>query len=276
MAIHHAITKRAEKAGVILTEVEGSKPTTYSAHWPKLNKRLQGESAKYLLDDMVTIILMENDYASFAYTINDDNTVDIRVRGTDISVTGLRAQAAFNKAKELWQASREELDEDDEEADAETEAEVAEEIEEEDGKSGSVVNEKYRIIYKETGRDGVGSGDWLDNLLAEHTANKAGTNIELFEQICAANGVDTAKYRHYGNGWQGRLRMTGRNLLAKAIWIANGKLRMPEGMSPAEYTAPADWMAIQKYKVPKGTKQDGDVSAETSEPAPKKSRKKAA
>jgi hypothetical protein len=262
MAIHHATIKSAEKMGVILTE-EGN--GRYSAHWPKNNKRLNGESPKYLLDDMRAIIEMTDSYSSFKYTIEEDSTVSIQVRGTTISVTGLRAAAAFNQAKKLWQESRSELDEDDEEADAETEAEVDEEIaEEEPESSGSVVAARYRVIYKETGRSGIGCGDWLDTLLTEICSTTSvvvmgedgkvdkdatSTNrLAPFEAICAANGVSTEKYDRTRNGWQGRIRMSGRNMLARVIYYS-GVLKMPDTIDGGrEYPVPQDWKDAAKAK----------------------------
>jgi hypothetical protein len=79
--------------------------------------------------------------------------------------------------------------------------------------------------------------------------NKAGTNLEIFEAICAANGVDLSKYNRTNKGWQGRLRMTGRNLLAKRVLANNGKLIMPEGMGD-DYQLDYDWITTtaNKYK----------------------------
>lgn len=243
-AIHHATIKKAEKAGIILAQADKG----YSAHWPKNNTRLNGENAKYLLDDMLTIQLMDAQFPSFKWTVNEDSTVDIIVRGTDISVTGMRATAAFGVAKKSWEQSREDLDEEDEEADEEAQAEIDEQIEEEDGPSGSVVNEKYRARYAELGHP-THCGDWLALLLKELVTNKEGTNIEFLEAIADANGVSLAKYRRFGTGWQGRLRMTARNILAKVVWLNDGELKMPETFDGGKsYKAPADWMASQHYK----------------------------
>ena len=45
-------------------------------------------------------------------------------------------------------------------------------------------------------------GDWLAETLNDICLNKEGVNLELFEGICGLNGVDTAKYKRSGVGWQ--------------------------------------------------------------------------
>jgi hypothetical protein len=125
---------------------------------------------------------------------------------------------------------------------------AADEAESEEGKTtGSVVNEKYRAIYAERGHP-THCGDWLANTLNEQCLNKGGTNLELFEDICGLNGVDLSKYNRTSRGWQGRFRMTGRNLLAKRVYLADGVLKLPGGVT---LKAPGEWMTEQKYKMPK-------------------------
>lgn len=122
---------------------------------------------------------------------------------------------------------------------------------------GSVVSEKYRAKYIEAGHP-THCGDWLATTLNDLCLTKKGTDMDRFEAICALNGVDISKYRRDGTGWQGRLRMTGRNLLAKRVYMAGGKLLAPnsdpEVGGTEEYTAPTEWMETQRYKMPKGTK----------------------
>jgi len=114
---------------------------------------------------------------------------------------------------------------------------------------GSVVTNRYRAVYSEFGHP-THCGDELAILLNNICLNKAGTNIDLFEAICVANGVSLTKYDRIAKGWQGRLRMTGRNLLAKKIRENGGKLRMPENMTPDEYRMSQEWLELaeKKYK----------------------------
>jgi hypothetical protein len=133
--------------------------------------------------------------------------------------------------------------------DEEWDAAADEAQEEEGGKGGSVVNEKYRAKYIEEGHPNT-CGDWLATILDNLCKGKKDTDLERFETICAMNGVDTSKYKRSGVGWQGRIRMTGRNLLAKRVFAADGVLHAPdmEGDGAVEYKAPADWMAAQRFK----------------------------
>jgi hypothetical protein len=114
---------------------------------------------------------------------------------------------------------------------------------------GSVVTNRYRAQYSEMGHP-THCGDAMATLLNSLCVNKAGTNLEMFEQICAANGVDLSKYNRTTRGWQGRLRMTGRNLLAKRVLANNCTLLMPEGWSPEHYRFDKDWEynTTKKYK----------------------------
>jgi len=111
---------------------------------------------------------------------------------------------------------------------------------------GSVVTNRYRANYSDQGHP-THCGDELAILLNNLCSNKAGTNIQLFEAICVANGVNLTRYNRTTKGWQGRLRMTGRNLLAKKVREQGGYLRMPDG---DEYKLSQDWVieAEQKFK----------------------------
>lgn len=116
-------------------------------------------------------------------------------------------------------------------------------------KVGSVVTNRYRAKYSEAGHP-THCGDQLANLLNSICVNKAGTNLELFEEICRINRVDLTKYDRTAKGWQGRLRMTGRNLLAKRVLENGGRLIMPEGMMQDYYQMDVDWIetTATKYK----------------------------
>jgi hypothetical protein len=138
----------------------------------------------------------------------------------------------FEKWNEEWDAAADE-------AQAEEDAE---------GKGGSVVSSKYRIKYAEEGHPNH-CGDWLAELLNNYCIGEKNTDLAVFETICGLNGVDTSKYRREGNGWQGRIRMTGRNLLAKRVFEAkNIVVPNKDGGDPVTLDAPADWLSAQRYK----------------------------
>lgn len=110
---------------------------------------------------------------------------------------------------------------------------------------GSVITGKYRARYGEGGHP-THCGDELATLLNNLCTNKAGINMELFEAICNANDINLSKYSRTTKGWQGRLRMTGRNLLAKKVASKNGVLWMPEGME--NYQLSQEWLATASAK----------------------------
>jgi hypothetical protein len=108
----------------------------------------------------------------------------------------------------------------------------------------SVVKSKYRAIYAERGH-ATHCGDELAILLNGLMHNKAGTNIEILGMICAANEVDISKYSRTSKGWQGRLRMTSRNMLASKVRSNGGVLKLPESMG-GEQKLSAEWVANGK------------------------------
>lgn len=126
-------------------------------------------------------------------------------------------------------------------------ADAAEANGEEQSKSGSVVKNIYRQRYAEMGHP-THCGDWLAELLNGMCGGKAATDLALFEEICSLNNVNTSKYRRDGIGWQGRIRMTGRNLLAKQVFLQGGRVNLPNNETAQ---APAEWLAAQRFKMPK-------------------------
>lgn len=131
---------------------------------------------------------------------------------------------------------------------------------EDEGKGGSVVNEKYRARYAELGHP-EHCGDWLAMIFNNLVKTKEGTDVSRVDAIAEANGVDLSKYNRTNPGWQGRLRMTCRNLLARVVWMNDGVMRGPDG---DEYKAPGDWMAAQRFKKPK---DKGAAPVEAEQPA---------
>lgn len=122
--------------------------------------------------------------------------------------------------------------------------------EDEGGKGGSVVASKYRTKYKEEGHPNH-CGDWLADLLNNYCVGDKNTDLETAERIFNRNGIETSKYKREGVGWQGRIRMTGRNLLAKQVFLKK-KIEVPgEGDEWRTLDAPADWLAAQRYSKPK-------------------------
>ena len=107
----------------------------------------------------------------------------------------------------------------------------------------SVVKAEFRARYAEAGHPSH-CGDELAVLLNNLCLAKGGIDMDRFETICAANEVDLSKYNRTTKGWQGRLRMTGRNMLAGKVFAAGGVVKTGgiEGAEP-EYKMSAEWMA---------------------------------
>ena len=140
-----------------------------------------------------------------------------------------------------------------------------EEADAEDEPSGSVVKETYRLRYAEAGHPNH-CGDWLADTLNGLILGKTHTDLDNFEALCNENDVSLSKYRREGNGWEGRLRMTGRNLLARKIYVT-GYLHIPAALLPltdghTPIRAPREWIETRPYK----GKSALDDEAYTAEP----------
>jgi hypothetical protein len=111
----------------------------------------------------------------------------------------------------------------------------------------SVVKAEYRIRYAEAGHP-AHCGDELAVLINHLCLPEKGEfDVARFEVICKANEVDLSKYNRTTKGWQGRLRMTGRNILAGRVF-ANGGVVKTGGLEMAEpeYKLSAEWMASRR------------------------------
>lgn len=218
MNIHHTHKKQAEKIGVILS-VEGEE---IQALWPDRGASVRAATAPEALQ---MIREVQN-------TIRDEeqNMDDIPPRDP-------------NEGEED-ERDGDEGEEGSEEEDSGEDQEVAEG---EEKVSSSVVKEKYRLKYAEEGHPSH-CGDWLATILKNLTHTKEGADIGRFQAICAMNDVDMAKYRTSGNGWQGRFRMTGRNLLAKKLM--DREFLFAPGMNgeQEEYPVPQEWKEARNGK----------------------------
>jgi hypothetical protein len=243
MAVHHAVIKKAQKAGIILEDLgdEEERGTRYKAFYPKWNRILFGETASGVLEQMLHVKNGLEHYQSMVIEHLDDGvSVKVTIRGTDIDVSGVPSFAVPKAIKE-WERSREDLSIEDEEADAEVEAETDAEVDGDDDRPGSVVSAKYRARYAEAGHPN-NCGDWLRGILDNLCRNKEGTNIELFTEICAANGVDATKRKLEKSSDRGRYVMSGRNELSRVVW-QNEELKMPDTVNGGEsYRPPKEWL----------------------------------
>jgi hypothetical protein len=282
MKIHHAQIKKAEKLGFSLMPVGD----LIEAYWPKHNAKIYGVSVAEAITQMIAAqsIITEHGYSlnynqdpsrlvsffkedqgvtaydtphailhSLQNPIDNKPTLVVDRPKIDRSAAGiaLNGALAYKEGTPSGDCPFSSEDEDSEDYDKflrwneEWDAAADEVFDEVVG--GSVVSSKYRALYAEAGHP-THCGDWLANTLNDICANKAGTNLELFELICSLNGVDTSKYKRDGVGWQGRIRMTGRNMVARKVFDNDGLLVLPNGINGGSMQAPADWMATRKFK----------------------------
>jgi hypothetical protein len=255
--IHHTQLKQAEANGFTLSEV----PEGIRAFWPAHGIELVAPTALQAIQQMREA---QDNY---------DERLDIDPNGIGVDNT-VPAGAPDRNSKGVpfdgAQAYREKFTAGDCPFSSETEDEdeyanfekwnedwdaAADEAEPEE-KGGSVVKDEYRARYAERGHP-THCGDDLANILNNLCLTSQGIDLPRFEAICNANGVSLAKYNRTNNGWQGRLRMTGRNLLARRVYEAGGVLKTPiEGAEP-EYRMSQEWMVTRKF-----AKKNGDNNAQ--------------
>ena len=260
MNIHHAIVKSAAAKGVILSVVDEAP----LAHVPAHGVHVQLEDTS---DGDQTAF---NDLAKDAWSIALDivafheDTPNIRVRQyPDTDFVAYR-HADGEDGEELARdpdfadllETLSELPEDDAAEEAGDEAPTA-----------NVVPIKYKQKYAAEGHPDH-CGDWLAVTLNDlchvmtETDGKLKTkfSVDKLEAINAANGLDTAKYLvNQNRGWEGRYRMTTRNMLAKVV-AGSTVLYVPDGVGgegDRELEAPADWCAkfAPKPKAPAASKK---------------------
>jgi hypothetical protein len=244
--IHHTHLKQAEQLGVILEPAElGVKAT-----WPEHGKSITGPDAKealarikaiqaeyYKEEPTTRIEVVDHEFKPFEedkpHKINK-----IPTHGGEAFRQGyMAADCPFLEEDVEFDAWNEEFD-------AAADAPTPQVEEEEEKKPVSVVKMKYRAIYAERGTPTT-CNDELAQKLDNLVKNAKGTNIEYFDMIMAANEVDMSKYSRTTPGWQGRYRMTGRNMLAKKVHANGGLFKVPNGV---DMQMSADWMSQQRFQ----------------------------
>jgi hypothetical protein len=108
--------------------------------------------------------------------------------------------------------------------------------------SGNIVKPLYRQRYARMGHPRH-CGDELAELLNRLCLVDDALNLEVFEAIMDINGVDISMYNRTRQGWEGRLRMTGRNKLAAVVRAHDGQVKMPPHISDgAVYQLSDEWI----------------------------------
>lgn len=143
--------------------------------------------------------------------------------------------------------------------------------EDEEKKGGSVVDDGYKRQYAEDGHPN-NNGDWLNEVFATLRlvtveGKKTRTDTQALNSVFAENGIITEDHKFGGafhgtaprtNGWEGRFRMSGGNMLRKRVADAGFLMAFGEKIE-----APAAF--CDKYRTkPKKTKK-ADPAPETTE-----------
>ena len=119
----------------------------------------------------------------------------------------------------------------------------------EDQRPNSVVRHTYKARYAEKPARGLSKkagkrtcGDWLAVQIGQLCLTESDQlDVAKFDALLDANGIERHhKWNRTTKGWQGRLRMSGRMVLARVVAEANGELVVP---GEANRQAPRAWVA---------------------------------
>jgi hypothetical protein len=212
MTIHHATLKKADKLGIKLAEVETTQGTFAQAGdflHPKAKTALAAAEIQRQL---------ASEYPALRLRQVDDEDYRFRVTFTDDAGEHeiVAAQDDVPSLADVLDATTEQG--------FDPEAQDADDAEEEK-ESGTVVNPRYRALYKERGNPNH-CGDWLaQQLNGRFTVVVDGQerfDPESFIEFLRENEVDlTGRWAELPNvgtpGWQGRFRMNGRQRLEKIV-----------------------------------------------------------
>lgn len=241
--LHHATKKRAADKGIILEQAPDGSDWTYRAFWPEGALELWGNDATKLTDAMIAARMGAKEYHLHFEQDTDDGSVTI--------FAGIKKRREVGKVEEVEDLPSTMPDVlealGDGEADEIEEAD-AEDLEEEDKRGGSVVPDRYKKQYAEAGHPGT-CGDWLATVLKDLTTdNKGKLDPDAVDEIARLNGLSLDKLTRTNPGWQGRYRMTMRNMLVKVV-ANTGELHVPATEDGDVLKAPGEWVAANQPKV---------------------------
>lgn len=284
--IHHGIVKKAAAQGVILTLEDDD--TVVQALHAQNNVRVRLDTEGLEDDDKTGLNSLAGDALVAALDIVAFNTDEMSA-GWKIEQTDEGGFVLIDAEGAIF------ADGEDGEfetvADAviafnERETEEDEGANEEDDAPHSVVPEHYKAEYKAIGVNGQDNGDFLARAFSDYC--RVGDKIDVFrvERLLSRNGIEREPIP--GNrGWEGRYRMTARNMLARRI-SDDGTLYVPANLTGTtgegkdakpvgelEIAVPANFRERWATKPKKSRKKDkAEAPAETApEAKPKRTRK---
>lgn len=260
--LHHKTKEKAQKQGVELTEImhEGDVVGVRAEHEDE-GCVLYHSDSKALLPMVQSLVMMIGEYPSLMISqaepsdvVSFDFEVKAEVQGSLAVIHRFNATTDDDFRTGAFEAVHKALDLG---LDPEGGAE------EEEKRPASVVPIKYRKRYSEVS-DGTNCGDWLALKLNEYCKNGIGKRapflLARFESILQMNNVDMSGnwVVNRNSGWQGRYRMTGRNMLSKKV--ADSGLLMIPTESPdeiLEFIPPQEWIDLNKTQVKAKPKKKG-------------------
>lgn len=248
--IHHTTKKSALAHGILLEEAPEGSNFRFKAFWkdgeredPTHEVELWGDNLTTLTGAMKAAKMMVLEYGvSFD---QDDETGQVTIT---VGTKNPRVVGKVELADDLPSVTADVLEAlTSGEVDEISEADAADAAEEE-LRSGSVVPDKYKERYREDGHPN-NCGDWLADTLGPLTTNNQGKlDVDAMEEVARLNGIDTSKLNRTSPGWQGRFRMTARNMLVKKV-VASGFLSVPASENGDTVKAPGDWLLANAPKV---------------------------
>jgi hypothetical protein len=134
--------------------------------------------------------------------------------------------------------------------------------------SGSVVPETYRKRYQSASSNGQTCGDWLAEFLVSETHTGGVFSHEAFTELLVSNNVDMTKRWAQlpvsgQQGWVGRYRMNGRQVLEKIV----AKQGFVLDASGTRYDVPEAAMSILRDKHAKWLAKEAKRDAAATEVA---------
>lgn len=212
--LHHATAKRAEEHGVTMAhDGDNWTGTKGEASWTH-------EDPKIALDATIFDALIRAEYP--ALTLIEADGFQVTAANSEGEEVRLFHDAKPPKSSDLADII--------EAADAHgIDAEAGYE-EDDDQQTGSVVAPHYKRQYAEDGHPN-NNGDWLNGIFAELKlvvveGKKTRTDVQGFNTLFADNGIISEDHKFGGafhgtaprtNGWEGRFRMSGGNMLRRKI-----------------------------------------------------------
>lgn len=256
--IHHATKKKLADKGIEIKEMPEGSDFKYAAFWSQDPNNLKAPSVELYANDAKTLAeaIVAARMAVIEYHVSFEQSMEDGSISVTVGIKNPREVGTVEDIDDLHAALPDILAELSDEEAEEVAAQDAADVEEEDAKGGSVVPDVFKKRYAEAGHPGT-CGDWLANELKARTTLLNGKlDVDAMTEIARLNGVDLAKLNTTTPGWQGRYRMTARNMMVKIV-AKQGYLAIASGEEGDSIKAPGDWVLANQPKV----KEAGDKKA---------------